>query len=695
MGILAKAIKHQSASNVQELGHNMSYNRIQDVFYAGQYGDDYENVYEYVRPLANRFSRIEPYAINSNGEKVENVPALNAIYRPNQQMSSTQFRDSLMTGIKTQQEIYILVWRKEGRQLFPGGQITPENIGGYTFLQGVSKINTFGQITYQTTNAKGQLLTFKPSEVITLSDSRNPANLSEGYSPLKAAKKWISVDDYIVAYQQGFFRNGAVPSGQFVITAASKQDFEDTVEKMREAHRGAGQNNNVVYTPRPVDPNTSKPAEAKVDWIPFSVQNKDMELGVLTENVNKRKESAFGVPGVIRGVDDSANYATAQVMKQSFVENNLEPSTHNIWTSWTHELNRITGGLGVAITYDLEIPQLSDEQKVDAERKRLEGEIIRNMATQGYTLESIVNAFQLPTSYKKLAKEQKQEETQTDKPDVDEGNEVIDTPDPRETSKSVKPEVKEVKKVETPQDKLEEAGREYMQAQVDRAVREYEGKSVKAVEPEPTESELNKFVIAMMAVITGLLLSSGDEEYAAGVALMTELGIPTNNLTRYNLTDTAIQGYRDYMVRVGESYGNDTAQAIRGVLARADEIGLNRTETEQALKQIMQTDDWRIKRLARTELNRSQAIASVESMKQIQAETGVPLEKSLYHPTGAECQWCKALEGVWVRVDEPLLGLGDSLVGVDGGILVNDFANNEGYDPHPNGTGVAIYRRAV
>src|SRR5690606_10294318 len=136
------------------------------------------------------------------------------------------------------------------------------------------------------------------------------------------------------------------------------------VDKMQEKHRGADNNNNIVYTHRPVDNATGKPVDAQIEWIPYSVSNRELSLKDLFEQANKKIDSTFGVPASIRGVGENNNYATARTDQQNFMENVVDPIALKIWTGFTHELNRITGGLGVAISYDIEIPALADEEKV-------------------------------------------------------------------------------------------------------------------------------------------------------------------------------------------------------------------------------------------------------------------------------------------------------------------------------------------
>ena len=61
----------------------------------------------------------------------------------------------------------------------------------------------------------------------------------------------------------------------------------------------------------------------------------------------------MAVSAIMKGIDDTATYANAQVSKQVFAENVVDPLLLRNYTQLTHELNRITGGMGMAITYDL------------------------------------------------------------------------------------------------------------------------------------------------------------------------------------------------------------------------------------------------------------------------------------------------------------------------------------------------------
>ena len=166
-------------------------------------------------------------------------------------------------------------------------------------MENITAVTVAGKTTYTITNGTSSA-TYTDDEVITLRGLNPYAINTGGFSATQAACKWTTLDDYIAQYQQGFFRNGAVPSGEFVITARTTTEFKDIVEKMQAKHRGVDNNNNILYTHRPTD-HTGKPVDAQIEWIPYASSNKELALNDLFEQANKKIDSAYGVPASIRG----------------------------------------------------------------------------------------------------------------------------------------------------------------------------------------------------------------------------------------------------------------------------------------------------------------------------------------------------------------------------------------------------------
>lgn len=683
MGILKTAIKGVNAfpdiHRVNDGWHALtgSYHRVDN--------DDYENVYGSASKIINRAANVAPYAINEKRERVLNAVALDKTFKPNQQMSGYDFREALFGKFIVLGEALVRVHTKND------DDATPDNIIGYTFLENAVRIVSpvDGVITY-TVNGK----TFTDKEVIRI-HGFNPNSLLDKYSPTQAAKRWSGIDDYIADYQRGFFKNGAVPAGEFIITAATPQDYKDIKAGMQNAHRGAGKNNNVVYSYRPIDAN-GKAQNSQIEWIPFNSDNKSLDLGAIFDQVNSKIDSAFGVPASIRGVGENNNYATAQMDARNFVENTINPLLLKVWTSFTHELNRITGGLGYAIVYDLDIPSVSYDKKVQAETHQITLTTISNALQAGFDIKSVLEAIDAPESYQSLVSGYVQPAKQDD-PDVDMGNEVDDAPEEAVTkgaAKSTDPKATKVVGIDLPhrrkqEQQLEDVIRASMERQIDRAIKETKAFG------DATAEEVTQFLDEMMVIIAAGMLVSGEIEYALGIELIRQAGLPTDATSVYNLSQRTINDYRGYLTNVAKGYQEQTAEAIRTILARANEGGLTRVQLQQELAGYINSHDakYRISRLAVTETNRSMNLASIDSMKQIAEETGAVVEKGFQHDgSDTPCEYCQTILQTWIPIDQLLLPKGDVLVGVDGGIMLNDFADNDGWDVHPNGHCVPIFR---
>lgn len=370
---------------------------------------------------------IVPYAMNGNGKPVPHA-ALDALFHPNKKDSFVMFVEKLGVSVLAQDYTYLLVWRREGQEAKPGGEFGfgGNNIAGFTFLECPGIEYRDGRIYY-----KMGAQEFNEDEVIAIPGGAKPGNLYAGYSPAMSAAKWATLDGYIGDYQNGFFSNGAIPAGVFKVAAATPQEYKDMVATLQERHKGAGNNNNVSYTHAPLD-HEGKQAPAQIEWVPFAQSNKDIDFEPLLKHVDNRLSESYGVSSIIKGVDSAAKYSNAEVSEAGFAKRAVKPLALRIYSQITHELNRITGGLGVAITFKYEIPAVSDAEKVKAETKKIESDIILTYTADPYnwSLDSVVDAFQLSQSYKLLKQGNKSAKIDNDKPEVDEGDEVEKAPDP-------------------------------------------------------------------------------------------------------------------------------------------------------------------------------------------------------------------------------------------------------------------------
>lgn len=677
-------------------------------------GFAYDNVYPSVAKLANEFMTIRPYAIDANGATVEQANVVDKLYHPNQQMSSTDFREALAVTTLVHRKAYILVWHYEGDQLVMGGRgATEANIAGFTFLEGfTTREYRDGHKIYKTNDKKYE---FTEQDVVEISAGVDPYDLDAGYSPTLSAKKWANVDDYIANYEAGMFENGAVPAGQFTITAPSKEAFDQIVDDMQRRHRGSGKNNNVTYVHRPISPDTGVPVSAQIEWTPYAQSNQTMSLDTIFKQANDKIDSAFGVPASIRGVNENKGYASVRIDEQVFIKYAVRPFATKIWTKFTHEMNRIVGGLGYAITFDLELPNIAEEEKVEAERKKIELDIISQAIDRGYSLDSIVDAFELSNSYKLLELGAPDDaEIINDKPDVDEGDEVLDTPDLAVTKQASHccthdhdivhknadaDTLKELRQllvdyIETEIDEtidsnklakskiISAQGLEQYDMDGDGLIDEYEASQIKV--PEPDDKQRYALAIAMLAILLGRMKKSGEKRYQDTIDRFNiEITVP--DLEHYSVSADAEERFTNALNNIANSFTEQIRDAIQSAIIASALNGeeLSREDVVNAIRDVVNTEQWRVDRIVNTEEHRADNLGQVDAITQLEKTTGKKFGLKWRTTSGHPCEFCQFMEGKIVKAGDAFVPIGGTIETEDS-VYLNTYDDMLTPNAHPN-----------
>ena len=631
---LIKGEKSKSISNTNSKGVTLGYNSAYSVGQTMAYYrcGSYDNTFPNVSRISEAFAEVLPYAVNAMGERMRPQPAIiSALYSPNKQMSGVEFAETLMVMALVHPQVRILCWHNEGGVAVAGGTITPDNICGFTFLENSEvEYNINGNKRYKVTNAKSEVRYYSDNEVIELSLHPNPYAILDGYSPSMASKKWANIDDYIAEYQSGFFRNGAVPAGEFVITAPTVKAYDDIVDELQKKHRGAGANNNVVYTYRPVDNLTGLASNATIEWIPFNQSNNEMSLQTLFDQANKKIDMDFGVPQEVKGYLQNSNYASVEVADYVFARRVVYPKLVKIWSKFTHEMNRITGGMGCAISFDYEMPILTETRtaQIDSLLKAI---------NNGFTLDSAVEALKLPKSFLKLTLEG-QERAEEEREDVEPTNEGEDADQIDTSMKSVEHCCEHESKAVEPDPKAQRAVEDYMGEQIASAQNE---------EDFDEEKKSKEFAKKLLAILLVLLQESGNRQYAVGAEMLNKAGYDTDELNGFTVPKEVETTYLTYLEEVSLSYTEDTNKAIKEVLERGQVEGWNADQIKTELANIMETNAWRVTRLASTETHRATQYGYLTAMRELAKETGAEIVKiwNVNPLSPNPCQTCLELDG--------------------------------------------------
>lgn len=646
--------------------------------------DTYDNIFPYVNAIAQRFSTVIPYAITPDGRKLDPAPAaLSALYAPNDTYSCLEFLKLIASGMLTQSHVDILIWTTEG----PGGNITNDNITGYTILPSNSRVyddsrsTWYHRVTMDLGNGPRQY-EFTRNETISLSYSRHPNDPTRGISPAMTIKKWANVDDMIADYERGFFGNNAVPAGMLGIVSENAEDFQRNRARLEETFRGAGNNNGIVYNMVPVDPTTHKPSQtSKLVWVPFQNSNDTLDLRTVSDVVNNRLANALAVPDIIRGIDNGQTYANAEMAERSFIENTLKPLCMTVWDKWQFELDRITGGLGYGITFDLDLPAQTEVERIQAETQQIRVNNLIQLVNIGATVESAVEALGLPESYKLL----KLHPTDTTTPPSLQSKRNI-------TKAAQKKAAKKTDDMTT-ENQILPATRTY----VDRIIRLTRRSQNGLKDDLDTIGRqwVNDVEDTLIAHLTNYARKTGLKLEQVIIAWSelhpeTPLAVDIHSYTTtdwqklYDWTDLPTNmknAYLDHLNTIAATSSKTITGKTLDILAKAD---TEQWPAQRLHDELTNLGDEHAKLIARCETVQSQRLGSLYSAKHMSETLGVRLQKT-WRTTGDgnTCDFCRHMEGMTRPLDSTYMAEHAS-ISINGHDYVNGFEDMNTPNAHPN-----------
>lgn len=640
--------------------------------------DIYDNIFPYVNAIAQRFSTVIPYAVTADGRKLDPAPAaLSALYAPNDTYSCLEFLKLIASGMLTQSHVDILVWTSEG----PGSNITADNITGYTLLPSNSRVyndtrsDWYHRVTMDLGNGPRQY-EFTRDETISLSYSRHPNDPTRGISPAMTIKKWANVDDMIADYERGFFGNNAVPAGMLGIVSENAEDFQRNRARLEETFRGAGNNNGIVYNMVPVDPLTHKPSQtSKLVWVPFQNSNDTLDLQTVSDVVNNRLANALAVPDIIRGIDNGQTYANAEMAERSFIENTLKPLCMTVWDKWQFELDRITGGLGYGITFDLDLPAQTEVEKIQAETQQIRVNNLIQLVNMGASVETAAEALGLPAAYHRLNLHPATTSTPplTSAKNITKAAKPVDnTPTEPHLLTATRTYVNRIiqhtrRSQNSLRDDLETIGQQWIHDVEDDLITHL-------------TNYARKTGLKLEQVITAWAETHPDNPIAVEVQGYTQndwqklynwATLPTNMKT----------AYLDHLETIATTSSKTITAKTLDILTQAD--------TEQWTAQRLQDELTRFgnehaELIARCETVQSQRLGSLYSARNLSETLGVRLQK-VWRTTGDgnTCDFCKHMEGTAIGLDGSYLHTGASIE-IGDHTYVNNFESMTTPNGHPN-----------
>lgn len=640
--------------------------------------DTYDNIFPYVNAIAQRFSTVIPYAVTSDGRRIDPAPtALKALYAPNDTYSCLEFLKLIASIILTQSHVDILIWTTEG----PGGTITPDNITGYTLLPPNSRVyndtrsDWYHRVTMDFGDGTRQY-EFTRNETISLSYSRHPSDPTLGISPAMTIKKWANVDDMIADYERGFFGNNAVPAGMLGIVSENAEDFQRNRARLEETFRGAGNNNGIAYNMIPVDPLTHKPSQtSKLVWVPFQNSNDSLDLQTVNNVVNNRLANALAVPDIIRGIDNGQTYANAEMAERSFIENTLKPLCMTVWDKWQFELDRITGGLGYGITFTLDLPAQTEVEKIQAETQQIRINNLIQLITMGATVETAVEALGLPEAYRRLNLHPTTTNTPTlpsAKTTTKAAKTINNTPTEPHLLTATRTYINRViqltqRSQNSLHDDLETIGRQWIHDVEDDLITHL-------------TNYARKTGLKLEQVITAWAEIHPNNPIAVEVQGYTQ----TDWQTLYNWANLPANmktAYSDHLETIANTSSKTITAKTLDILTKADQ---EQWDARRLQDELARFGNEHAELIARCETVQAQRLGSLYSARNMSETLGVKLRK-IWRTSGdaTTCDFCKHMEGTTIGLDSSYL-TENAAITIGDHTYVNNFENMTTPNGHPN-----------
>jgi phage portal protein BeeE len=367
---------------------------LSNQFYLSPLCSDYENIFAQVRPLIDAMKSVMPYGVTDRGTKLDysKTPELYWLKNPNDEMGWSEFADLMFATWLTEDELDVHLWRDDKGRVI-----------GYTILPPQSRIYLgYGNWEWQVMTVDG-METLDESQVMRLRFSRSPRDVQRGVSPASSVRIWAQIDDLIAQYQRAYFENGAIPATITFITASSEELYKKTRHELENNLKGARNRNKTVYAWRQFDNDTGTSTD-QVEVKTIQGNNSTLAIREIVDIVNDRLNKSVGVSNFILGDDSSAKYDNAELSDHQFTKRRVYPALIAFWNQFQHELERILGGgLGYGISFDLEIPELTEREKAKADINRVKSESLISLISAGASAAAAVEALKLSDNWKAAA----------------------------------------------------------------------------------------------------------------------------------------------------------------------------------------------------------------------------------------------------------------------------------------------------
>lgn len=618
---------------------------------------DYENVFAQVQPLINDMKMVKPFGVGKNGGPLpaSRTPELTLLNTPNDEMGWGEFAGAMFATWLTEDELDIHVHKKGNR------------VVGYTILPPGSKVyNAANGDYYFQVNTVDGIVNLTRDEVMSLRFSRSPKDLQRGISPATAVRAWAQAEDVLAQYERAYIENGAIPASLTFIRASSRDKFEAAKRELESNLRGPRNKGKTVYIWRQFNNDTGESMD-QVEVKTIQGNNSTLAIKELTDIINDHLNKAFGVSNFILGDDSSAKYDNAELSDYQFIKRRVYPALMAFWDQFQFELDRIVGGLGYAIVFELELPDLTERLKVRAETNKIRMETIRDMIRAGSSATAAVKALDLGDEWLPVARGMMAKALA--EPVIDEHEkDVIKTPPPLLNSQSdgcsntvpcraceKHSQAGEANATEDALPEMDADERKIYDTLVAMAERIFT--NTPNIDADGVIEQINE-VLVQKAELGGI---DGGEAVAKLLADEDVVSEIKESLKNLEISDTLKDRINDRTTELVKNYGDATKSLMDDVLANSE--GLSAAEIRKELRAVMPT--WQAERIARTETVYAYKSGRLDEDQRVSDKYKLNLKLIWRARKDAKtCDVCAAMDGEIVEVGEAFAHIKETADGI-------------------------------
>lgn len=675
--------------------------------------------YAATKAIADEIAGIEfkVFKLKPDGdhEEITEHPLLDFLEAVNDAQTGPEFRYTMATHLELTGNAYILL---QGVSAFESQPTAMHLLDPSRVKIKLNKVTYPWQIAGYQFAIESKEYNYQPYEIIQLKYP-NPGNPFIGSGTVQGAAEWLDNDNASTQFLRQFFLNGAQLGVIFETEMSSEEQLQELRDSFNEGHSGVDNFHKGLFLPKGV----KKPASGE--------KFNDIGFGGVSDTNRDKILAAFRVSKTILGTSESeTNRATAETADYVFSKRTIKPKMLLI-CSFLNEFLVPRFGDDIFLTFVDPVPE-NQTQKIDEMNKAvgglpvisvdearadylgkdpiIGGEKLLAPTTFGPASDSKVpdysanpQAPQVPkrvtrtriawlparkskakTQFSRNAALRKEmSQTLTDKilnivtrVEKKSVNDMTDHEYEQVVLKAKRNRNdKYTHEMQHALIKINDEQKKEVLSNLDEIAKGFVPTDKKAVDVSKL-FDLDKWINLTISALTPIATNLFQKEADHALALIDEPGLDIEN------TPAAKEALAKAMELMGQSYNQTTVDILETKLTEGLAQGYGSAKLAELVQDIYAWQDEKgAERVARTESNR----ITNEAGKIAWKESGVVKEiKWVTLAEDAACEFCRALNGKTISIEDNFFDKGDTLEGEDGGTREVVYSDIGTPPAHPN-----------